>query len=52
LDFKYQKIQKDREKELIIKETIAKEEIVKELKRRKIYENWDKKIEIIEKTRE
>lgn len=36
----------------MIRENAAKDEIIKELRRRKTLEIWDKKIEVIQKTKE
>ena len=52
LDLKYQRLDKEKEREQMIRENAAKDEIIKELRRRKTLETWDKKIEMIEKTKE
>jgi hypothetical protein len=49
---KCKKIDREREKEQMIRENAAKDEIIKELKRRKTLEIWDKKIDSINLARD
>jgi hypothetical protein len=45
-------MEREKEKEDMVRENLAKQEIIKELRRRKTLEEWDKRVEAIDKNKE